>query len=56
MSQIRATIVGVVAVIILIFIWSQARSISAPPLFGFVVVFMFLLIVFNVVRSWIRGF
>lgn len=56
MSQIRATIVGVIAVIMLIFIWGQARSIGAPPLFGLVVIFMVLLVVFRVAQSWIRGY
>jgi len=34
MSQIRIMIIGVIALIIMIFIWGQARSIGAPPLFG----------------------
>jgi len=56
MSQIRATIVGVIALIMLIFIWGQARSMGVPPLFGLVIIFMFILIVFRVARSWIRGY
>lgn len=56
MSQIRATIVGVIALIIMIFIWGQVRSMGAPPLFGFVIIFMVLLIVFRVAQSWIRGY
>jgi energy-coupling factor transporter transmembrane protein EcfT len=56
MSQIRATIIGVIALIIMIFIWSQARSIGAPPLFGFVIIFMIILIVFRVAQSWLRGY
>lgn len=56
MSQIRATIVGVIAVIIMIFIWGQARSMGAPPLFGLVVIFMVLLIAFRVAQSWLRGY
>ena len=55
MSQIRTTIVGVIALIIMIFIWRQARSIGAPPLFGLVIILMFILIVFRVAQSWIRG-
>jgi len=56
MSQIRATIIGVIALIIMIFIWSQARSIGAPPLFGLVIIFMIILIVFRVAQSWLRGY
>jgi hypothetical protein len=56
MRQIRVTIVSVVALIILYFIYTQARAISAPRNITLVMGFMAVLIMFNVARTWIRGY
>ena len=56
MSQIRVTLVSIVALIILYFIYTQARAIAAPNVFTLVVAFMAVMILLNVVRTWIRGY
>ena len=56
MRQIKVTIVSVVALIILYFIYTQAKAISAPRNMTIVMAFMAILILFNVARTGIRGY
>mgnify|MGYP006299463943 CR=1 FL=1 len=56
MRQIQSTIVGIIALIILVFIISQARRISSPFPFTIIGILMAILIIFNVARTWIRGY
>lgn len=56
MRQIRVTLVSIVALIILYFIYTQARAIAAPRNITLVMAFMAILILFNVARTWIRGY
>jgi len=56
MRQIKVTIVSVVALIVLYFIYTQARAISAPRNMTLVMALMAILILFNVARTWIRGY
>ncbi len=56
MRQIKITIVAVVAVIILYFIYNQAKAIAAPNIFTIVIILMAVLILSNVARTWIRGY
>jgi len=56
MRQIRVTIVAIAALIILYFIYTQARAIAAPNIFTIVIIFMAVLILFNVARAWTRGY
>jgi chromate transport protein ChrA len=56
MSQIRTTLVSIVALIILYFIYTQARAIAAPRNITLVMALMAVLIIFNVARTWLRGY
>jgi hypothetical protein len=56
MKQMQVTLVSIVALIILYFIYTQARAIAAPNIFNLVMAFMAVLILFNVARTWIRGY
>jgi hypothetical protein len=56
MSQIRTTFVSIVALIILYFIYTQARAIAAPRNITLVMALMAVLIIFNVARTWLRGY
>jgi len=56
MSQIRVTLVSIVALIMLYFIYTQARAIAAPRNMTLVMALMAVLIIFNVARTWIRGY
>ena len=56
MRQIKITLVAIAAFIILYFIYTQARTISAPRNITLVIIVMAILILFNVARTWIRGY
>jgi len=56
MRQIRVTIVSMVALIMLYFIYTQARAIAAPRNITLVMALMAVLILFNVARTWLRGY
>jgi hypothetical protein len=56
MRQIKITLVAVVALIILYFIYTQARAIAAPNIFTIVIILMAVLILSNVARTWMRGY
>jgi chromate transport protein ChrA len=56
MSQIRTTLVSIVALIMLYFIYTQARAIAAPRNITLVMALMAVLIIFNVARTWLRGY
>jgi hypothetical protein len=56
MRRIQSTIVGIIALIILVFIISQSRRISSPFPFTVIGILMAILIIFNVARTWIRGY
>jgi len=56
MSQIRVTIVSIIALFILYFIYSQARAMMAPRNITLVMALMAVLILFNVARTGIRGY
>jgi hypothetical protein len=56
MRQIRVTLIAVAALIILYFIYTQAGTISAPKNITLVIIVMAVLILFNVARTWIRGY
>ncbi len=56
MRQIQVTVVAVIALFILYFIYTQASAIAAPRNFTIIIVLMAVLILFNVARTWIRGY
>ncbi|MBD3206281.1 hypothetical protein GF319_08050 [Candidatus Bathyarchaeota archaeon] len=56
MRQIQSTVVGIIALIILVFIISQARRISSPFPFTIIGVLMAILIIINIARTWVRGY
>jgi len=56
MRQIKVTLVAIAAFVILYFIYTQARAIAAPNIFTLVIAFMAVLILFNVARTWLRGY
>lgn len=56
MRQIRVTLVSIVALIMLYFIYTQARNIAAPRNITLVMALMAVLILFNVARTWLRGY
>jgi len=56
MGQIRVTLIAVAAIIILYFIYNQARAIAAPNIFTIVIILMAVLILSNVARTWMRGY
>ncbi len=56
MGRIRAIVIGKISLIILIVTWGQARSMGAHSLFGPVITFMILLVVFRVAQAWLRGY
>ena len=56
MRQIQVTLVAIAAFVILYFIYTQARAIAAPNIFTLVIAFMAVLILFNVARTWLRGY
>jgi len=55
MRRVTGTIFAVIAIIVVLFIRSQAPAMGAPPIFSWVPILMILLIVVGVVRTWLRG-
>jgi hypothetical protein len=55
MRRVTGTIFAVIAIIVVIFIRSQALAMGAPPIFSWVPILMILLIIVGVVRTWLRG-
>lgn len=57
MRQIRVTLIAIAALIILYFIYTQARAIAAPNIFTIIIIIlMAVLILSNVARTWTRGY
>jgi len=56
MRQIRVTLIAIAALIILYFIYTQARAIAAPNIFTIIIILMAVLILSNVARTWTRGY
>jgi len=56
MRQIQSTIAGIISLIILAFIISQARRMNTPFPFTIVGVLMAVMIIISVARTWIRGY
>jgi hypothetical protein len=55
MRRVTGTIFAVIAIIVVLFIRSQALAMGAPPIFSWVPILMILLIIVGVVRTWLRG-
>lgn len=55
MRRVTGTIFAVIAIIVVLFIRSQALAMGAPPIFSWVPILMILLIIIGVVRTWLRG-
>jgi len=56
MRQIRVTLVSLIALVMLYFIYTQARNMAAPRNITLVMALMAVLILFNVARAWLRGY
>jgi len=56
MRPIRVTLVSIIALVVLYFIYTQARNIAAPRNITFIMALMAVLILFNVARTWLRGY
>jgi hypothetical protein len=56
MRQIRITLVSIIALVMLYFIYTQARNMAAPRNMTLVMALMAVLILFNVARTWLRGY
>ena len=56
MRQIRVTLVSLIALVMLYFIYTQARNMAAPRNITLVMALMAVLILFNVARTWLRGY
>jgi predicted ABC-type exoprotein transport system permease subunit len=55
MRRVTGTIFAVIAIIVVLFIRSQALAMGAPPIFSWMPILMILLIIVGVVRTWLRG-
>ncbi len=55
MYRIRSTLIAVIAMIILLFVRSQAAQMGFGGIFNIVTILMIVLIIFNLIRTWFRG-
>ena len=55
MRRVRATIFSIIAIIVTLFIVSQAGEIGAPWPFTFIAAVIIIFIVISLVRTWLRG-
>ena len=55
MRRIVNTLFAIVAIVIVIFIITQAQNIGAPLIFTAVGIFMIIIIVISAIRTWLRG-
>jgi hypothetical protein len=55
MRKIRVTIFSIIAIIVTLFIVTQAGEIGAPWPFTLVAVAIIILIILSLVRTWLRG-
>ena len=52
--RIKATAFGIVAIIIVLFIMAQSSNIGVPFQFSLVAIFIIGIIVFSLIRTWLR--
>jgi hypothetical protein len=55
MRRVTATVFGIVSIIIVLFILTQAGEIGAPWPFALVAAAIIILIVISLIRTWLRG-
>lgn len=55
MYRIRSTLIAVIAMIIVLFVRSQAAQMGFAGIFNIVTVLMIVLIIFGLIRTWFRG-
>jgi hypothetical protein len=55
MSRIGNTLMAIVAISILLWIQSEALRFGAPAIFSIVPILMIIILVYNVIRNWIKS-
>jgi hypothetical protein len=55
MRRIRVTIFSIIAIIVTLFIVTQAGEIGAPWPVTLVAIVIIILILFSLIRTWLRG-
>lgn len=55
MRRIKATVFSIITIIVVLFILTQAGEIGAPWPFTLVATIIIILILFSLVRTWLRG-
>ena len=55
MGRIRNTISGIITIIVVLFMITQASEIGVPWPFTIIAIVIVILIIFSLIRTWLRG-
>jgi len=55
MRRITTTLFGVFAIIVIVFTMTQAINMGVPWVFSLAAIFMIIVVIFSIVKVWLRG-